>query len=185
MCGEYGPQSPKLLDTLGPKIGQIPVFGNFSKRFHWFRISHGLHVNCVVHWSQRPYFQVILGPKIDHNSGLQSFSQKLSTGFAAFLFYMPIVGTFQCISMLCPNGHISGHRVKVAAELVRPSGLLSFYWYIYQFSLVYSWFIVAHIFNNCRILVEKGNWFVVIFFIVEWWQWCKFAVKSILYDKCG
>ena len=37
---------------------------------------------------------------------------------------MLIVGTFVCISMMCPKGSISGPRVKVAAELVRPSGLL-------------------------------------------------------------
>ena len=29
-----------------------------------------------------------------------------------------------CISIMCPKGSISGPRVKVAAELVMPSGLL-------------------------------------------------------------
>ena len=32
--------------------------------------------------------------------------------------------TFMCISIMCPKGSISGPRVKVAAELVMPSGLL-------------------------------------------------------------
>ena len=40
----------------------------------------------------------------------------------------PLCGIFlpcyMCISIMCPKGFISGHRVKVAAELVMPSGLL-------------------------------------------------------------
>ena len=31
---------------------------------------------------------------------------------------------FMCISFICPKGSISGPRVKVAAELVMPSGLM-------------------------------------------------------------
>ena len=53
-------------------------------------------------------------------------SQIFSTGFASFLFYMLIRGTFRCISMMCPLGPISGLLVKVAVDLVRPSGLLSY-----------------------------------------------------------
>ena len=40
------------------------------------------------------------------------------------MFYMLIVGTFMCISMMCAKGSITGPRVKFVAELVRPSGLL-------------------------------------------------------------
>ena len=77
--------------------------------FHWFLISLGLHINlrCVEYRPQRPNFQVILGPKIDQNSRLQSFSQIFSTGFASFLFCMFIGGTFRCISMMCPKGTVA------------------------------------------------------------------------------
>ena len=62
------------------------------------------------------------GCQIDLNSG-------------NFIKYFPIVsnhtrftcllgGTSMCISIMCPKGSISGPRVKVAAELVMPSGLL-------------------------------------------------------------
>ena len=37
---------------------------------------------------------------------------------------MLIGGTSMCISIMCPKGSISGPRVKVAAGLVMPSGLL-------------------------------------------------------------
>ena len=37
---------------------------------------------------------------------------------------MLIGGTSMCISIMCPEGSISGPRVKVVAELVMPSGLL-------------------------------------------------------------
>ena len=53
----------------------------FSNIFLWFRIGLGLHVSfgdfyrCVEYRPQRPNFRLILGPKIDHNSGLQSYSQ--------------------------------------------------------------------------------------------------------------
>ena len=59
-----------------------------------------------------------------HSSGRQSFSQIIFTGFTSFLFYMPIWGTLTCISIMSLKGPIFGRRVKVAAELVRPSGLL-------------------------------------------------------------
>ena len=65
-----------------------------------------------------------LGPKIEYNSSLQLFSQSYSIDFPSFLFYMLIRVLFMCISMMCPKGSISGPRVKFAAELVRPPGLL-------------------------------------------------------------
>ena len=50
-----------------------------------------------------------------------------------FLKYFPLVShhcftyllgsTFMCISIMCPKGPISGYRVEVTMELVRPSGL--------------------------------------------------------------
>ena len=97
----------------------------FSKSF--LMVSLGLLINLSYFYRreyrpQTPNFLVTLGPEIDHNSSLQSFSQKFSTGFTPFLFYMLIWNTFRCISMMCPKGPISGPRVKVAAELVRPSG---------------------------------------------------------------
>ena len=102
----------------------------FSHIFQWFRISLIVNVNLryfwryVEYWPQRPNFRVILGPQINHNSGLQSFSQIFSFGFTSFLSYMLIGGTFVCIFNYVPKGSISGPRVKAAAELVRPSGFL-------------------------------------------------------------
>ena len=115
-----------------------PIFGTlnkskfrslviFSKQFHWFRISLGAHCQlelilevCRI-WAQRPNFRVILGPQIDHNSGLQSFHQIFSNGFTSFLFYM-LIGGILCVFQLCAP--ISGPRVKVAAELAMISGFL-------------------------------------------------------------
>ena len=51
----------------------------------------------------------------------------ISIGFTSFLFYMLNGGTFMCISMMCPKGSIYGPGVKVAAELVRPPGLLFYF----------------------------------------------------------
>ena len=101
----------------------------FTKIFHWFHISLGFKCQfellLEVCWISAPeaQFPAILGPEIDYNSGLQSFSQIFSTDFAPFLLYMLIRDTFRCISIMCPKGLFSGPRVKVAAELVRPSGL--------------------------------------------------------------
>ena len=71
-----------------------------------------------------PISRSFWGPKIDHNSGLQSFSQKFSTGFTSVLFYMLIGSTFRCTTMMCPKGPISAPRVQVSTELARSSGLL-------------------------------------------------------------
>ena len=40
---------------------------------------------------------------------------------------MLIGGTFICISIMCPKGSVCGRGVKVAAEPVRPPGLLFYF----------------------------------------------------------
>ena len=59
-----------------------------------------------------------------NRSYFRSLCQTFSNGFTSFSFYMLIRGTSMCISIMCPKGSISEPRVKVAAELVMPSGLL-------------------------------------------------------------
>ena len=115
---------------LGPKIGETSHHWSFYQRFSIGFTSFLVYMSiwatlrCVEYQPQRPNFWVILDPEIYHNSGLQPFSQIISAAFALFLFYMLIGGTYRCISMMCPKCPISGTSVKVAAELVRPSGLL-------------------------------------------------------------
>ena len=60
--------------------------------------------------SKIPFFSHFLNkfPLVSHNS----------------YFICSLGGTFMCISMMCPKAPISGPKVKVAAELVGPSGLL-------------------------------------------------------------
>ena len=115
---------------LGTKIGQTSHHWSFYQRFSTVFASFLVYMSNWATWRyveyrpQRPNFRVILGSELDHNSGLQSFSQTISAAFTLFLFYVLIGGTFMCISMICPKCSISGPRVKVAVELVRPSGLL-------------------------------------------------------------
>ena len=93
-------------------------------------------------------------PKYVQNSGLWSFSQKVLDvyriwekikiqAFSHFLKKFPMISHQFCLNvligdnfrwnlMMCPIGLNSGPKIKVAAEPVRPSGLLFISWCKHQ-----------------------------------------------------
>ena len=92
-----------ILGYFGPlKISKSSGIWSFSQTFSlWFRISLCVHVNvsyfkrCGEYWHQRPNFRVILGPKINHDSGLQSFLKYVPfvshhTWFTCLLGYLHV-----------------------------------------------------------------------------------------------
>ena len=68
---------------------------------------------------------------------------------------MLIGDTFMCISMMCPNGSICGPGVKVAAELVRPPGLLFYFLGLchQQYGITDGW-----IFMKFQDMDTSSNW---------------------------
>ena len=125
MCGEYGPQRPNFWSILGPQISQHSGLWSFSKKFPTGCAS------VLVYMSIWATFRGVLniGPRDpiswSNRSLFRSFYQTVSNAFTSFSFYMLIGGTSMCISIMCHKGSISGPRVKVAAELIVPSGLLN------------------------------------------------------------
>ena len=111
-----------------PKEVKIPVFGHFLKIFplvahqSWCTCQFGLLLQVCWILAQEAQFPGHFGPP--NRSWFRSFYQTFSSGFTSFSFYMLIGGTSMCISIMCPKGSISGPGVKVAVELVMPSGLL-------------------------------------------------------------
>ena len=114
----------------GPQIIKNPGLWSFSQNFplvsnqSWCSCQFELLLEVCWILASEAQFSCHFGPKIDHNSCLQSFSKIFPIGFTSLLFYMLSGGTFMCISMVCPKGSISGPRVKVVAALSRQSGLL-------------------------------------------------------------
>ena len=101
--GYFGPQS-KL---------KFWCLVTFSKSFH-FHISIASHDHCKYfkmcgeYGPQRSNFWATLVPKISKNSGLCSFSQNFSIGFASVLVYMRIWATFSGVLNIGLRGLISG-----------------------------------------------------------------------------
>ena len=126
--------SALYLPILSHKMSQNSSLWSFSQKVStgftavmvYMLISATVSSVLNIGLASRTNFRVILGPTIDHNSDFQAFFQKFSSGFASYLFYMLFGSTFKCITIMCPTGPISGPRVKVAAELDRPSGRLFF-----------------------------------------------------------
>ena len=79
------------------------------------------------------------GPKIDHNSDLQSFPQIFFIRFTPFILVLHAYwGTLMCILMTCPKGSIFGSKVKFVAEDVRPSCFYLIYLHVSNSALVFS-----------------------------------------------
>ena len=92
MCTIWASKA-QFLGHFGPKIkSKLWTLVTFSKIFDYFHISINSHAHCkyfrrcVEYGHQRSNFGAILGPQISKNSGLWSFSQKVSTGSHQYCF---------------------------------------------------------------------------------------------------
>ena len=93
-------------------------------------------------------------------------------------------GTFMCISMMCPIDSISGPRVKVTVELVRPPSLLFLVSFVTILLALYGQIVKAH---------NSSSYFPVIMHPATLYYavWDNFTCtnhsnrKLISTDRCG
>ena len=114
-------------------------------------------------------FPVHLGPEMIITQIFNHFLKMFHWLYIILVLYAHRWGYFRCISMVCAKGPISGPRIKVAAELVGPSGLV--------FSLqTKCYFFIQYI--NCVLCLLRLCWRHFKFDF--WTQFPRCAYTSLL-----